>query len=109
MPALVGFKTASAARDAHQSRGWHEVELVRRVRIKDCNMSALVLPYPLSTNRYWRLWNGRAVPSKEATAYKAQVQARAIDAGIKLIKGSVILNIMLRPKRNKDDTPRARS
>lgn len=68
-------------------------------------MSALVLPYPLSTNRYWRLWNGRAVPSKEATAYKAQVQARAIDAGIKLIKGSVILNIMLRPKRNKDGTP----
>jgi crossover junction endodeoxyribonuclease RusA len=26
-------------------------------------------------------------------------------AGIKLIKGSVILNIMLRPKRNKDGTP----
>ena len=46
----------------------------------------LVLPYPISANRYWRplpvAGRNIFVPSKEAKAYKAAVQSAAIDAGI---------------------------
>lgn len=31
------------------------------------------LPYPPSSNRYWRVWRGRAVKSTEARAYQAAV------------------------------------
>ena len=34
----------------------------------------LTLPYPPSTNRYWRTFRGRTVPSKEAATYKRLVQ-----------------------------------
>lgn len=32
------------------------------------------LPVPPSANRYWRVWRGRAVRSREATAYIALVR-----------------------------------
>ena len=65
-------------------------------------MNQLILPYPVSTNRYWRIFRGKAVPSKEATAYKMLVKARAREAGIVPIIGHVSLHITLRPKLNKD-------
>ena len=34
------------------------------------------LPYPPSANRYWRVFRGRPVKSKEAREYQADVQAR---------------------------------
>jgi len=36
----------------------------------------LTLPYPPSANRYWRVWNGRAVKSEEARNY--QTAARLV-------------------------------
>jgi len=56
----------------------------------------LHLPYPPSTNRYWRTFRGRTVPSKEATAFKKIVK----EAGPAqdLYTGEVSLTIQLLPK-----------
>lgn len=56
----------------------------------------LNLPYPPSTNRYWRTFRGRTVPSKEATAFKRIVK----DAGPRqdLYAGDVGITIQLLPK-----------
>ena len=65
----------------------------------------LHLPYPPSTNRYWRTFRGRPVPSKEATDFKRIVK----DAGRQedlyngltereLYTGEVELTIRLLPK-----------
>ena len=40
------------------------------------------LPYPISTNRYWRNFRGRMVVSKEAVAYKRLVAIAARYAGL---------------------------
>ena len=39
-------------------------------------MNAILLPHPISANRYWRNYRGRMVVSDEARAYKAEVKAR---------------------------------
>lgn len=67
----------------------------------------LVLPYPISANRYWnsfRLGNRMMVaPSSEAKAYKRQVAQLAQACGIsKPITGRVQIDIRLWPKRPKD-------
>jgi crossover junction endodeoxyribonuclease RusA len=36
----------------------------------------LNLPYPPSANRYWRVYRGKPVPSKEAVAYKEEVKRK---------------------------------
>ena len=56
----------------------------------------LTLPYPPSTNRYWRTFRGRTVPSKEATAFKRIVK----EAGPQqdLYTGDVGVTIQLLPK-----------
>lgn len=46
-----------------------------------------VLPYPVSTNRYWRNFRGYTVRSKEANQYKEIVKALSI--GSELKKGGV--------------------
>lgn len=76
-------------------------------------MITLVLPYPLSANRYWKAVTipGRTmmVPSKEAKAYKAEVQAQAARAGITApIAGRVQIDIRLYPQRPQDWAKRAR-
>lgn len=58
------------------------------------------LPYPISTNRYWRNYRGRTVRSKEANDYKLMVLA---DSGLKSAKDSLTLKpvsvtVMLQPK-----------
>ena len=78
------------------------MDTLSRIKIARFIMSEIILPYPVSTNRYWRIFRGKAVPSKEATAYKMLVKARAREAGIKPIIGHVSLRITLRPKLNKD-------
>jgi crossover junction endodeoxyribonuclease RusA len=69
----------------------------------------LVLPYPISANRYWRTFmpKGFKAPvttvSKEATAYKEHVAWLCKAAGIKQpISGRVAIDIKLYPKRPQD-------
>lgn len=56
----------------------------------------LTLPYPPSTNRYWRTFRGRTVPSKEATAFKRIVKEAATEQD--LCTGDVGVTIQLLPK-----------
>ena len=65
-------------------------------------MAVLSLPYPISTNRYWRTFRNRQIVSKEAVAYKAQVAAIASENGIKPTGKTVSLTVQLIPKANKD-------
>jgi crossover junction endodeoxyribonuclease RusA len=69
----------------------------------------LVLPYPISANRYWRTFmpKGFKAPvttlSQEAKSYKSQVQWMCKAAGIKQpITGRVHIDIQLFPKRPLD-------
>jgi crossover junction endodeoxyribonuclease RusA len=57
------------------------------------------LPYPISTNRYWRNYRGRTVRSKEAVAYKEQVAwANLGTRHHKPISDSVAVVVTLHPK-----------
>lgn len=67
-------------------------------------MVVLSLPYPISTNRYWRTFRNRQIVSKEAVAYKARVAAIAAENGIKPTDKTVSLTVQLIPKANKDGT-----
>lgn len=60
----------------------------------------LILPYPVSANRYWRIWRNRAVRSAEAAAYKETVRRIAQEAGAMPSEGFVAVRLI--PKANKD-------
>lgn len=74
----------------------------------------LILPYPVSANRYWRSFayiprgekkpRSVTVPSDEARAYKAEVGWRAKAAGFRAptTKPIEIASITLCPRMNKD-------
>lgn len=74
----------------------------------------LVLPYPVSANRYWRSFVPRGsqravtVVSDEAKAYKREVAWLAQAAGLRLIAGPVDMEIDLYPARPQDWAKRAR-
>jgi crossover junction endodeoxyribonuclease RusA len=75
----------------------------------------LVLPYPISTNRYWRTFMppGFKAPvttvSNEAKQYKTEVQWLARAAGVKApITGRVAVSYVLYPKRPQDWQKRMR-
>lgn len=74
-------------------------------------MIELVLPYPISANRYWRPVRIGAhitiVPTKEAKAYKREIEAIVRQAGAKLIAGRVSVRIDLFPHRPLDWAKRA--
>lgn len=63
----------------------------------------LILPYPVSANRYWRSFVPRGhtralvVVSDEAKAYKAECGWRAKAAGMKPVSGTVYINVRLVP------------
>ena len=65
-------------------------------------MVRLNLPYPVSANRYWRIWRNKAVRSAEATAYKSVVRRIAQEAGVMPSEGSVAVWLRLIPKAYKD-------
>lgn len=66
-------------------------------------MTTLILPYPPSANRYWRIYRGRAVPSAEAALYKRLVWAVARSGGISdPTTAPVALALILRPVEPKD-------
>lgn len=76
-------------------------------------MITLVLPYPISANLYWRSYarGGRAIVtvSKEAEAYRAQVNLLCWQAGIREpIPGRVAVRVCLYPQRPLDWAKRAR-
>lgn len=64
----------------------------------------LILPYPVSANRYWRTVVAKkqlralTFVSDEAKAYKQEVAWRAKAAGVKPISGLVELRVRLVPK-----------
>ncbi len=62
----------------------------------------LILPYPVSANRYWRIWRNRAVRSAQAEAYRETVRRIAQEAGEMPSEGSVAVRLRLIPKANKD-------
>ncbi|MGC9216638.1 RusA family crossover junction endodeoxyribonuclease [Acidithiobacillus sp.] len=67
---------------------------------KNCTIT---LPYPISTNRYWRTYRGRTVVSAEARAYKAIVCAVARSNGVGAPTiAPVALSLILCPVRPKD-------
>jgi crossover junction endodeoxyribonuclease RusA len=68
-------------------------------------MSAtLVLPYPISANRYWRSVPGRGVLlSAEARRYKEDAGKEALAAGVRPVDGPVALTVTLyRPAKRGD-------
>lgn len=74
----------------------------------------LVLPYPISANRYWTSFriNDRQMlaPSKEAKAYKTEVAWLCKQAGIRApFLGRVAVDIELFPARPQDWAKRAKA
>jgi crossover junction endodeoxyribonuclease RusA len=73
----------------------------------------LTLPYPISSNRYWRPVpigeHITIVPTKEAKEYKATVGWLARGAGVRApIKGRVHIDVKLYPHRPQDWKKRQR-
>lgn len=63
---------------------------------------SLKLPYPISTNRYWRNYRGKTTLSEEAKLYKRDVWYSAVKADVRMAKGNVSLIIDLHPRTTKD-------
>lgn len=62
-------------------------------------MIRLVLPYPVSGNRYWRIARNRLYHSKGALEYRRDVALLACKRGyIEPLTGGVIVRIALCPK-----------
>jgi crossover junction endodeoxyribonuclease RusA len=61
----------------------------------------LTLPYPVSANRYWRIFNGRAVHSSEARSYREAVQYKAREKRVTPIAGDVSVHVALCPELTK--------
>jgi crossover junction endodeoxyribonuclease RusA len=80
-------------------------------------MMRLVLPYPISANRYWasrvvRLkktgkWASMTYVTPEAQAYKEEVAKIAIAAGVRPLTGRVEFGLQLYPLRPQDWQKRA--
>ena len=69
----------------------------------------LILPYPVSANRYWRTYipkgfrKAMTVVSNEAQKYKLAVQRIAMEAGIgNPVEGRIAVSYTLYPRRPKD-------
>jgi crossover junction endodeoxyribonuclease RusA len=64
----------------------------------------LVLPYPISANRYWRSVPGRGVLlSADARRYKEDAGKEALAAGVRPVDGPVALTVTLyRPAKRGD-------
>lgn len=65
-------------------------------------MNKLILPYPVSANRYWRHFRGMTVKSSEARAYQAVARLLAANAGFKdPLQGPVHVEMSYHPKKPK--------
>ena len=62
-------------------------------------MIRMVLPYPVSANRYWRIAQNRHYHSKEALAYRRDVALIALRGGYaKPYQGDVVVRLALCPE-----------
>lgn len=64
---------------------------------------SLMLPLPVSANRYWRTWRGRTVVSAEAKAYKRAVWLQAQHLGIQPFAGPVAVYLRVYRARKSGD------
>ena len=64
-------------------------------------MTILRLPYPISSNRYWRYSGSSTYVSSEAKDYKRAVVLIAKYAGLEPLFGVVAVNITFHPKTTK--------
>lgn len=64
-----------------------------------------VVPYPVSSNRNWRAFNGRTIVSPESRGYKEEVRQRAKSAFCPRYEGNVSVSYTLHPRMNKDGSP----
>lgn len=63
----------------------------------------IILPIPVSANRYWRNFRGRMVISAEARAYKEEAAWIAKAAGATLLDGDVSITLrVFRPAKRGD-------
>lgn len=61
------------------------------------------LPYPPSSNRYWRNFRGRMVVSEEARNYKLAVGLICNHAATQPLSGEVVVNFAIRrPAKRRD-------
>ena len=71
-------------------------------------MNRIQLNYPISTNRYWRVFGGRVVRSSEAVSYKSHVHREALEAGVvEPLEGPVWVEVSYHPKKPKKSTGKA--
>ena len=68
----------------------------------------LLLPYPISTNRYWRNFRGRMIRSNEAREYKDVVTALATESMYAMLLVPVEVRMILHPERPADWEKRQR-
>lgn len=59
------------------------------------------LPYPISTNRVWRIGKGRNHKNPKVAAYREQAGWIAKSAGAKVLQGAVKVSMWLHPKLTK--------
>lgn len=62
----------------------------------------MMLPYPISTNVYWRTFRGRMVRSSAAVAYKDEVGWIARSNRLELFSVPVMVMLVLHPVRPAD-------
>ena len=63
----------------------------------------VILPYPPSANRYWRVVNGRPIVSKAAREYKIEAGWKAKAQGQQIMVGPVSVTIAVyRPQKRGD-------
>lgn len=69
---------------------------------------SLILPYPPSSNRYWRKTNtGRVYVSEEARSYREQAAWLAKIAGAELMTGALMMTLRIfRPRKVGDSSNR---
>lgn len=61
------------------------------------------LPYPPSSNRYWRNFRGRTVVSEEARDYKDAVSLICNSAAVTPLDGEVVVHLRIRrPAKRRD-------
>jgi crossover junction endodeoxyribonuclease RusA len=70
-------------------------------------MITMVLPYPPSSNRYWRTYRGRTVKSDEARKYQDEAGWCARVAGAEMLAGDVAMELKIyRPRKSGDTSNR---
>lgn len=63
----------------------------------------VTLPYPPSSNRYWRMVKGRMIVSAEARKYRQCAADLALASGMKSLSGEVVVRLAVyRPARRGD-------